>query len=302
MKDLTNTAISRQNILNNKFAVAEIQKVVGIKGVLFENELKFVLKQLVDFFEVSSRTIENCVEKNKEELTKNGYDVLKGKRLNDFKLVASINFDTEINFGIKTVRLGIFNFRAFLNIAMLLSDSNKARELRSLILDIVIDTINTRTGGSTKYINQRDEDYVVNMLRGEDYRKEFTDALRDCVDMGSFKYLVYTRIKGWKCVPISPKDLYVDNPVQAERSPGMKTKYHFWNSVGVQQLNIFRHFKRLIDHTLIDWLNSYGVTVPVGFVTFPRAALRLHGVIHIQVLRTFCLQQTTSISNIFQRQ
>ena len=193
MKDLTNTAISRQNILNNKFAVAEIQKVVGIKGVLFENEYKFVFKQIVDFFEVSSRTIENCIEKNKEELIKNGYDVLTGNRLNDFKLVASINFDTEINFGIKTVRLGTFNFRTFLNIAMLLTDSNKARELRSLILDIVIDTINTRTGGSTKYINQRDEDYVVNMLRGEDYRKEFTDALRHCVDMGSFKYLVFSK-------------------------------------------------------------------------------------------------------------
>src|ERR1035437_3647746 len=75
---------------------------------------------------------------------------------------------------------------------MLLTDSLKARELRSAILDIVIDTINKRTGGSTKFINQRDEDFVVNLLRGEDYRKEFTDALRDCVDMGNFKYIVYS--------------------------------------------------------------------------------------------------------------
>ena len=59
-------------------------------------------------------------------------------------------------------------------------------------MDIVIDTINKRTGGSTKYINQRDEDFVDNILRGEDYRKEFTDALRDYVDMGNFKYMVYT--------------------------------------------------------------------------------------------------------------
>jgi hypothetical protein len=75
---------------------------------------------------------------------------------------------------------------------MLLTDSEKARELRSVILDIVIDTINKRTGGGTKYINQRDEDYMVNMLRGEDYRKEFTAALHDCIDMGNFKYMVYT--------------------------------------------------------------------------------------------------------------
>jgi hypothetical protein len=192
MKDLTNTAISRQNILNNSLAVNEIQKVVGIKGIVFENEYKFLKRQIADFFEVTERTIDNCLEKYEKELSKNGYEVLNGKRLIDFKLVVSKDFDNEIDFVIKTVRLGIFNFRTLLNIGMLLTDSEKARELRSVILDIVIDTINKRTGGGTKYINQRDEDYMINMLRGEDYRKEFTDALRDCVDMGNFKYMVYT--------------------------------------------------------------------------------------------------------------
>ena len=191
-KDLINTAVTRKNILNNRFAVDEIQKAVGIKGVMFENEYKFLKRQVAEFFEVTDRTIENCLEKNENELSKNGYEVLRGKRLIDFKLVYQYAFDSEIDFVIKTVRLGIFNFRAFLNIAMLLTDSNKARDLRSIILDISIDSINKRTGGSTKYINQRDEDYMYNMLRGEDYRKEFTDALRDCVDLGNFKYMVYT--------------------------------------------------------------------------------------------------------------
>jgi hypothetical protein len=191
-KELANTAVARQNILNNSLAVAEIQKAVGIKGVLFENEYKFLKRQIAEFFDVTERTIDNCLEKNEKELVKNGYEVLVGKRLTNFKLVASRDFDNETDFVIKTVRLGIFNFRTFLNIAMLLNDSDKARQLRNVILDIVIDTINKRTGGSTKYINQRDEDYILNMLRGEDYRKEFTDALRDCVDMGNFKYMVYT--------------------------------------------------------------------------------------------------------------
>jgi hypothetical protein len=192
MQELTNSSVARQNILNNTFAVEEIRKAVGIKGVLFENEIKFLKRQIADFFEVTERTIDNCLEKNEKELSKNGYGVLVGKRLIEFKLVSSKSFDHETDFVIKTVRLGIFNFRAFLNIAMLLSDSDKARRLRNVILDIVIDTINKRTGGSTKYINQRDEDFIVNLLRGEDYRKEFSDALRDYVDMGNFKYIVYT--------------------------------------------------------------------------------------------------------------
>jgi hypothetical protein len=191
-KDLTSTAVTRQNILNNSLAITEIQKAVGIRGILFENEYKFIKRQVADFFEVTERTIDNCLEKNEKELSKNGYEVIRGKRLVDFKLVWQHDFGNETDFVTKTTVLGIFNFRTFLNVAMLLNDSEIARKLRSVILNIVIDVINKRTGGSTKYINQRDEDYIVNMLHGEDYRKEFTDALRDCVDMGNFKYMVYT--------------------------------------------------------------------------------------------------------------
>lgn len=191
-KDLTNSIVVRQNVLNNTYALEEIQQAVGVKGVLFEQSYRFVKKQLADFYEVTDRTIENCIEKNDKELQRNGYEVLKGKRLIEFKLAASRVNVSEIDFGNKIPQLGVFDFRAFLNVGMLLSDSERARLLRSTILDIVIDTINKRTGGNTKYINQRDQDFVFNLLRGEDYRKEFTDALRDCVAMGNFKYIVYT--------------------------------------------------------------------------------------------------------------
>jgi len=53
---------------------------------------------------------------------------------------------------IKVPQLGIFDFRAFLNLGMLITESERARLLRQMILDIVIDTINQRTCGGTKYI------------------------------------------------------------------------------------------------------------------------------------------------------
>jgi len=59
-------------------------------------------------------------------------------------------------------------------------------------LDIALDTINKKTGGNTKYINQRDEDFALNLMQGEYYRKEFTSALSDYVDMGQAKYPIYT--------------------------------------------------------------------------------------------------------------
>lgn len=69
---------------------------------------------------------------------------------------------------------------------MLMVESERTRVLRQLILDIVIDTINARTGGGTKYINQRDEDFLNSWFEEENYRKQFTDALRDYVEDGKF--------------------------------------------------------------------------------------------------------------------
>jgi len=43
---------------------------------------------------------------------------------------------------------------------------------REMILGIGIDTINQRTGGGTKYINQRDEDFLLAAFQEENYRKE----------------------------------------------------------------------------------------------------------------------------------
>jgi hypothetical protein len=89
---------------------------------------------------------------------------------------------------IKVPQLGVFDFRAFLNLGMLITESERARLLRQMVLDIVIDTINQRTGGGTKYINQRDEDFLLSAFQEENYRTEFTDALKNYVDMGNFKY------------------------------------------------------------------------------------------------------------------
>ena len=191
-KELTNSTIERQNVLNNPFAVTEIQKAIHIRGVVFEGAVRLVKDQIAAFFEVDARTIERYLEKYGDELGLNGYEVLRGKRLKSFKLIVKEQFDTDIGVGIKTQQLGIFDFRAFLNIAMLLTESERARVLRQTILDIVIDTINQRTGGSTKYINQHDEDFILAYFQEENYRKEFTNALRDYVDMGNFKYPMYT--------------------------------------------------------------------------------------------------------------
>jgi len=191
-KDLTTSEIDRQNILNNPYALAEIEKAAGIRGIPFEGKTVVLKEQVAAFFEVTPRTVDNYLERFGSELSRNGYEVLRGNRLKTLKLAISEHFGNETDFVTKTTVLGVFDFRAFLNLAMLMTESARAALLRSAILDIVIDTINQRTGGSTKYINQRDEDFIHSAFIEESYRKQFTDALKNCVDMGNFKYALYT--------------------------------------------------------------------------------------------------------------
>jgi hypothetical protein len=155
-KDLTNSSIHRQNILNNPYALQEIEKAAHIQGIPFEGRSVVFKEQVASFFEVTPRTVDNYIEQFSDELRRNGYEVLRGKRLKTLKLAISREGGNETDFVTKTTVLGIFDFRAFLNLAMLMVESERARLLRQAILDIVIDTINERTGGGTKYINQRD--------------------------------------------------------------------------------------------------------------------------------------------------
>lgn len=193
-KDLTNSEIDRQNILNNPYALAEIEKAAGVQGIPFEGKTVVLKEQVASFFEVTLRTIENYLEQHADELGRNGYEVIKGKRLKTLKLAIRELDVPETDFGniAKAPQLGVFDFRAFLNLAMLVSESERAKLLRQAILDIVIDTINRRTGGGTKYINQRDEEFLQSAFVEENYRKQFTDALKDCLEMGNFKYALYT--------------------------------------------------------------------------------------------------------------
>lgn len=191
-RELTNSKIDRQNILNNSIAMDEISEAANIKGILFEGQLTFTKEMVADFYSIDERTIERYLAKYSDELRDNGYDLLRGKRLKEFLAELKKEFGNDIDVATKTTVLGVFNFKAFLNIGMLLVESENARIIRQMMLDVVIDIVNQKTGGSTKYINQRDREFLGALLEEENYRREFTDALRDYVEMNNFKYPRYT--------------------------------------------------------------------------------------------------------------
>lgn len=188
-KDLTSSTLDRQNILNNPYALEKIETHLGLRGIYYQGELLFTKQQLVEIFGVSESTIEKYLASHSDELRTNGYTVLRGQKLQDFKALID---GTVTDYGTKTTVLGVFTFRATLNLAMVLVESELARAIRSRILDIVIDVMAERTGGHPKYINQRDCNYLPAAYQEFSYRKTFTDALDHYLDMGKFKYGVYT--------------------------------------------------------------------------------------------------------------
>ncbi|MBL0318458.1 MAG: DNA-binding protein [Alphaproteobacteria bacterium] len=182
--NLTGSHVERQNILNNPFAIQKVEENLYLGGIKYQGETIFTKSDVAQLLEIDERTIERYLSSHKDELTRNGYQLLQGKPLKDLK----ISLRSDIDVGPLVNTLGIFSFRAVLNLAMLLTESEKAKMIRSRILDIVIDVLTERVGGKTKYINQRDENYLPAAFQEENHRKEFTDAIDLCVGMPNWKY------------------------------------------------------------------------------------------------------------------
>jgi len=190
-KDLTTSQVARKNILNNPYALSGLETNLAVGGKSFAGETVFTKMQVAEILAVDERTIDRYLSSHNDELENSGYRILKGKALRELRL-AYVDDINVVDISPKTPSLGIFSFRALLNLAMLITESDRAKAIRSRMLDIVIDVIAEKSGGHTKYVNQRDQDYLPAAFLEESYRKQFTDALRDHLQMGNHKYAVYT--------------------------------------------------------------------------------------------------------------
>ena len=186
-KQLTDSSVDRINILNNAYALESVKEYIGITGTLFDNELKFTVMQVADFYEIDRKTVNRYLTSYANELKSNGYEVYSGNKLQAFK-----EFGRDIDVPTKTTFLGVFNFKALINLGLLLKESEKARILRRALLDLVIDVVSANVGGNTKYINHQDEAYMMSLYLGENYRNEFKDALTKYVEGGKYKIPSYT--------------------------------------------------------------------------------------------------------------
>ena len=83
-KDLTTSAIDRQNVLNNNVALPRIQEALDVKLLEFDGRYVLTKQMVADYYEVDIRTVENCLSANEDELRHNGCFLCKGKALKEF--------------------------------------------------------------------------------------------------------------------------------------------------------------------------------------------------------------------------
>ncbi len=239
MSDLTDSQHQRQNILNNRYALQAAEQHLALGGVTFRDETVFTKQQVVSLFDISEPTVERYLAQHGDELKANGYQVLKGKILKEFKDL----FDATLtNEGTKTSVLGVFSFRAVLNLAMLLTESEKAKAVRSRLLDIVMDVLAERTGGHTKFINQRDDQYLMASFQEQSYRKQFTDALDQHIVANQWKYVRFTNLVY--------QSIFKENALEYRKVLKLAAKESIRETMYAEVLNLIASYENGFAHEL----------------------------------------------------
>jgi hypothetical protein len=102
--------------------------------MLLPDEVHVTTRMVAGYFEVREDAIRQLVARHRDELRSNGAVVLRGSDLDAFKRDVLSLFPSD--YPQPRANLGLFPRRAVLNVAMLLRDSEVARDVRGQLLDL----------------------------------------------------------------------------------------------------------------------------------------------------------------------
>lgn len=115
--------------LSQDSALDHLNKAKSLVMAMWQGTGIATTQQMANYYDVSEDTVQSVIKNNREELVSDGLKVLKGKELKDVMSIA----DTTS----KTPSLTIWTPRAALRLGMLLRDSAIAKQVRTLLLDLV---------------------------------------------------------------------------------------------------------------------------------------------------------------------
>ena len=129
---LDEIALTESPTLRAQYAdqVDALDKVKALR--LLPDDVHATTDLVATYYEVDRKTIEKLVERNIAELAANGYRVIEGQELTDVKSVSSV--------ASRARSLALFSRRTILLVGLLLRDSEIAKRVRSVLLDIEEET------------------------------------------------------------------------------------------------------------------------------------------------------------------
>ncbi|MER5440357.1 restriction endonuclease [Streptomyces sp. NPDC002790] len=157
-KSLRNSVLARTDVLDKVKALS-----------LLPDGMHVTTAMLAAYFEVAETVINNLLSRHRQELTSNGLRVLRGADLREFK---ELNLSSHPGtYPQPRSSLALYSRRAVLNIAMLLRDSDVARQVRTYLLDMEylartqpVDPVGTQDAASFDALDARIDQRIADTL------------------------------------------------------------------------------------------------------------------------------------------
>lgn len=116
--DLTTSMVARQNVLNNQYALEQLEAHLDLSGLVLDGKIVFTKAQVASLLAIDERTIERYLAKDDGELKANGYQIINGKALKNIKLCYDGDTDVGRMIDPKASSLGLFDLERLAVILM----------------------------------------------------------------------------------------------------------------------------------------------------------------------------------------
>lgn len=151
---------TRDRLIERTEVLDKVKGLILLKGTEYAT-----VEQVARYYKVPERTLSDCVNENKEELLNDGCRVY---RLSEVKKILNTdNLYLENNKKIPNRGIRLLPKRAILRVAMLLRDSEVAKEIRTRLLDIVQDVSEGKSDIIENVVNEIDEEKLLMLDRVE---------------------------------------------------------------------------------------------------------------------------------------
>lgn len=195
-RDILDNANVRKDLLNNNKSLIVIEEYKHIETI--KDKVDYLTtQQVADYFNIEYNTLKLLISRHKEELIENGLLLLSGTQSREFLgsysmyphnikggfIIDNFKFNNKLNYFVDK--------RCLLNIAMLLTESEVAKGIRSKLLDIAMGVVEgniVATDNNSKELIDSFKsqiDFLMEQIKIKDKQIETLENLLNKIDLNN---------------------------------------------------------------------------------------------------------------------